>query len=100
MDWSRISPMILAHCGQFLAESKLSGILIASSPLEEKRLILPLSIPAFTAFRQSPFTPLRILDAPGAMDANLGTAAAVHRTPGVAWISLIWARRAGCTVSS
>merc|ERR1719456_2009570 len=25
-DWSRISPMIFAHCGQFSAESKLSGI--------------------------------------------------------------------------
>merc|ERR1712087_450657 len=25
-DWSRISPMIFAHCGQFSAESKLLGI--------------------------------------------------------------------------
>merc|ERR1712125_205622 len=25
-DWSRISPMIFAHWGQFSAESKLSGI--------------------------------------------------------------------------
>merc|ERR1712023_87840 len=25
LDWSRMSPMILAHCGQFSSESKLSG---------------------------------------------------------------------------
>merc|ERR1719298_115754 len=26
LDWSRMSPMIFAHCGQFSSESKLSGI--------------------------------------------------------------------------
>merc|ERR1719399_2594216 len=26
LDWSRMSPMIFAHCGQFSAESKLSGM--------------------------------------------------------------------------
>merc|ERR1712232_610223 len=30
-DWSRMSPMIFAHWGQFSAESKLSGISIVAS---------------------------------------------------------------------
>merc|ERR1719375_2268746 len=31
LDWSRMSPMILAHWGQCSAESKLSGISASSS---------------------------------------------------------------------
>merc|ERR1712023_488770 len=31
LDWSRISPIILAHCGQFSAESKLSGTSTSTS---------------------------------------------------------------------
>merc|ERR1719356_1661795 len=31
LDWSRMSPMIFAHWGQFSSESKLSGISVCGS---------------------------------------------------------------------
>merc|ERR1712110_1055586 len=43
-DWSRMSPMIFAHWGQFSAESKLSGIFVFA--FASVRSISPLAIAA------------------------------------------------------
>merc|ERR1712232_690593 len=48
LDWSRMSPMIFAHCGQFSAESKLAGISICASRVVST--ISPRSTMSFTAF--------------------------------------------------
>eukprot|EP00401_Gymnodinium_catenatum_P054036 CAMPEP_0117504610 /NCGR_PEP_ID=MMETSP0784-20121206/24937_1 /TAXON_ID=39447 /ORGANISM="" /LENGTH=374 /DNA_ID=CAMNT_0005299969 /DNA_START=173 /DNA_END=1295 /DNA_ORIENTATION=- len=66
LDWSRMSPITLAHCGQFSAESKFSGI-FSSAPASKsvKRCTSPRATAAFKASFQPGFTPHKDLEAPG-----------------------------------
>merc|ERR1719502_1140476 len=62
LDWSRMSPMILAHWGQCSAESKLSGISASSF---SSSTISPRLTMSCTSFFGSPLTPQRFFEAPG-----------------------------------
>merc|ERR1719356_2185492 len=87
LDWSRMSPMIFAHWGQFSSESKDSGTLTSSLALNST--ISPMRTCSFTAASWSPMAPHSPLDAPGGSAAKRGWAAAFQSTPGVRWICSI-----------
>merc|ERR1719327_1707409 len=63
LDWSRMSPMILAHWGQLVSESKLSGT-SASLIVELWRTSSPVASASATVFFWSPITPIIHREAP------------------------------------
>merc|ERR1711916_173516 len=88
-----MSPITLAHLGQFVAESKLVGMLKLSFTVNDT--FFPELTPERRASRQSLSTPFIDLDAPGALDANLSTSDAFHKIPGVSCNSRTCATRSG-----
>merc|ERR1719498_1707357 len=71
LDWSRMSPMILAHCGQCSAESKLSGMALFVA-VNSCFTISPFLMPSSMLFAGSTVTPHIVLEAPGAWSAKRG----------------------------
>merc|ERR1719247_280056 len=66
-----MSPMILAHWGQLVSESKLSGI-SSSLTVELAISTSPVATASATVLLWSPITPMSDLEAPGPWDAKRG----------------------------